>query len=712
MRILTVILIMAMAALTWAQEKETPLLFETFYPEPTVAYAAVSSLKALLVKGLDLPAVKLVEEIVKAVRPDFSVRSGLEIGLREIGLTGDDIDSLFPGPLTIGLFKVEGGKADADNLEWCLVATLSPAAENQAMKIDGVFRRIKNMLAADQMRTREYADYIVTTLFKGPEEVLSYSVFKSYLVVSGSKDELGTAVQRIQEKQAGTFADNELYRRLAGRRARPADVVYYADVLELAAFIGPGIPAEARPYLKYLNLTGLNDVQAIQGTIRLTDTGVSETVDLLFDQIRGIMALFSNPVEPGFDFGLIPETCPMVASINIDALLLWETIGQILKEFQAAAPGSGGELNNLTSGVSEAEMEAGVDLKNDILGNIDASLISFLYPLVVPIQNMPAAPIITANVFDANDTLQNIIHLFKDGFKAELSSKKHGDRTIYYRQYDQMYLAFTFIDERIYASQHPDMLAAWIDGLGSKNRSILDNPKFKAFAGEAGFRNLTFVDIEKYIALFPAVNLNTLIQAMGVSQGSGQILPSLASIGSRLNIYGQKIKYDDNLVSIATVGPVPVQMILPAGLGYLFFVKIPQIPKQREQARIAVSRQRLSTISFNLELYTLEQFGRYPRALGDLYPQYIKTLDVFAAPGSEDVIKFKDEIAQEGMFVLRPITDIHKLKVTDIVVYQKKGIHAEGFHILRRGGAIEFLPADSFDRLQEELEGSSVEIIE
>jgi len=113
-----------------------------------------------------------------------------------------------------------------------------------------------------------------------------------------------------------------------------------------------------------------------------------------------------------------------------------------------------------------------------------------------------------------------------------------------------------------------------------------------------------------------------------------------------------------------------------------------------------------------LELHAIEHGGRYPSKLADLYPRYIKSLGVFAPPGKENTLRFKDEIDEKGMFVYREIKNIDKLKDEDVIIYQKDTVHPDGFFVLLRSGKIGFMPQELYEKTVQSVKGSAVEIIE
>jgi len=64
------------------------------------------------------------------------------------------------------------------------------------------------------------------------------------------------------------------------------------------------------------------------------------------------------------------------------------------------------------------------------------------------------------------------------------------------------------------------------------------------------------------------------------------------------------------------------------------------------------------------------------------------------------------------MFVFKKITNITKVNLEEVIIYQKQGIHPDGFWVLLRNMTTQWRPLNMYDKTVRDFGGGNVEIIE
>ncbi|MFH1706332.1 MAG: hypothetical protein ABIF71_00195 [Planctomycetota bacterium] len=726
-----------------AQEaRETGIPREDLFPDTTFIFYNIASIPSLTEKAAALPVSKLVDEFL-ALNRDFQPGPALDAffgridldqaGLArflpgQMGLTGPALAALFPGEAAIGVYLREPRVYTPDNIEWCAIVRLGPVNDDSMLTLGTLFRRVQGALGAIDTAVQEYADYAVTTFSKSGREVLSWAVVnKTFLVITRTRNEMIKTTDRIRERRSEVLGDNAQFR-TARRDFRPgADTVFFVDTRTCGAILAAILPPKIGAYAVYLKPLGLLNVHALAGSMVLDAAGVEESMTVYMDKQEGLFALLGEG-SLGFDFATVPQRAVTVQYVTFDLLAAGGIVADIVKQYAALIPGAGGWFDQLGAAITEAEIESGIKFRDDIVSNLEGSMVWFTLPVDGPLAaETPYASCLVIKAFEPEVTMQKIVAFINNGLKLKLAEQANGDNMIYYRQFTQPglpYVSFARVGDKLFIGGAPKELAFVLDAV-RQGPPITEDPKFKAFLGDDNVTNFALVDIEKAVnGLAGRFNLKgslTLAQIMtkimkvetdALSAGLPFVkFPDLAAVGARLNILGQKIVNRDGNLIYYWRAPVPVQFLL-GGLAFSAVRLIPVIEERNEQGRVAQSREKLEGIAFNLELYAMEHNGAYPAALADLYPQYIKTLEVFAAPGGESELVNKEEIPTRGIWILRGGMDLNRLEPKEVVIYQRKDVHADGFWVLLRNGAIELRVPGTYDKLVEEITGNKIEIVE
>lgn len=698
---------------------------EDFFPEDTILFYSIPNVSEFTNKMSNLPVVGITNDITKEYL-NLDLEEMRTSYLDKFGITQDNLKVLFPGEMVFGIYKKERGKPGIDNLEWVLILRTGPMTDALMFTIDSIFRQIKSTMSGVEVNSEEYFDYIITVFRKKGNEILNYALTKSYLIVTSTKNELIKTVYRIKKRRQKVFRNNQLYKQIRRDENQPADARFFIDAVGIAELLNLVVPAEI---IMYLRPTGVLELRGIYGRMVFSSQGVKEDFVCLFDSLKGVLSLFEGTDSMSFDFSKIPGAAWSASGFSVDPLEVWDTINEIVKQFEEVFPGASKWLFSTKAVIAEAEAESGVDLQDDIISNIDGNIVFYILPVQSKVMmGSPLLHIFTAKIYERNITERNIVSFFK-GLKLKLSKKRYKEQIIYYRQFEASYFSFVFFEDMIYICDHPDKLIELIDFLGKKRKAITENKKFNVFLKDRNINYFGFLDFEPYfrfiaeeyniqrhfsidkmfrntITLWPEIDRSLIPSFLDDFK-----LPDLAAVGKRLNVYTQKVTFQDNFIIASFQTPVPMQMVFAAtGVGVIKL--IPIIKAGQEKKREEISRENLNTIAVEMEMYALYHNWEYPNSLKDLYPHYIKSLNVFAAPGMEDSIRFKDEIDEKGCFVLRDIKNLHKVMRDKIRIYQKNTAHKNGFFVLMTSGEIIFFPLKQYDELIRSFSENTVEIIE
>lgn len=717
-----------------SQEAPQNVPFEYCFPEQTFFYYEVSDIPKLKSKIASLPVADLVKTLEKTFRR-IDARKNISEQLSSLGINGNDLKHFFKGNAVFGLFPVKAGDADRESLEWCFITDIGTVSKDFDFARENIFRKMQNRIGVSNVTNTKYQDYTITSYFKGEEQIFNYTVFRNYFAASGTKNELVKIVYRMKKKRNGTLVENVLYKLVKPDSEKNRDARFFLDAAGIASHVRNILPEDTGLFLKYLEPTGILQTRALFGTMQLGKTGVEESFVIYFKNPKGFIPLLESKENATFDFKSIPGSAVSARVMHIDPIRLWITFGTLLKEYSAITSGADEWIKKYEAYVRSVEVKSGIDIQKDILSNMNKTFVEFVLPVRSgTIRGQSLAPVYGIEVFDAEALRKNLISLFNNGLKQELSVKEKGDYTIYYRQIDRrLYVAFVFIKDKLFLSLHHRILDLLITNMEQEKKSILDHNAFSELIKDDQVTSVSYVDFSRMLSflgkkydLSKKFTLKRLVAVLiegqkdfftqtGISPASLPLpevtFPGLDIIGKHLGISTQKTSYKNNTLYCRSVFPVPIQLVC-AGAGVIGVQMMPFIQQQHEQSRINLSRKRLQDISFNINLYALEHNGKYPDSLADLYPQYAKTLEIFAAPGKESSLKFKSDISRKGMFVFRKINDIANIKPEKVILYQKNDVHPSGFFVLLKNGIIQWRDSSLFKKTVMEFKESNVEIIE
>jgi len=716
-----------------AQEAVRTVPIECFYPEETLFYYKVSNAPHLIGKMKALPITGLLEKILNELKKaDKSGNITSQINIA--GLTKNNIKYLFKGEAALGLYRKTKGKEGAENLEWCFVTDIGVPSKDLDFARESVFRGIRNKVGVGNITNTKYLDYTITTYFKGAKQFLNYTVFNNYLIVTHTKNELVKTVYRMKKKRNSTLVDNFLFKLVKQDPETPADARFFVDVAGTADCIKNVLPPDVSHFMSYLEPTGLLQIRAAFGLMTLNEKGVDETIRIYFEETKGFISLLETPKKSTFYWQDIPKSAVGVSVFYADPVSLWTVFNTMLKEYPKLLPGTEEYIKDYRAFLRTLQVKSGISIEKDILGNIGKNWAAISLPAAEgSIRGYHLIPIYSVEVFDGESVANALKAVLNKGLNLRLSVKKEGEQRIYYRQFSEMYFAFTVIKDKLYISIHPRMLAYFIRHMKIEKESVLEHQAVKSLADAGPCTAASWVDFKRMLGfigrkygLNKKITIKKLFEAaleeqgktlagMGISPDAipfpNLAFPGLDEIGEALNVYTGRTVFKNNIFTSTYVSPVPIQVVL-AGTGMAVVQMIPILKQQHEKGRVAVSSERLQEISFNLNLYSMEHNGKYPGSLEELYPQYIRSLKIFAAPGKESSLTMKHHISQKGMFVYKSIPDISNVKNEAVIVYQKKDVHSGGFFVLLKNGTVQWRLSNMYKRTVNEFEGSSVEVIE
>jgi len=687
---------------------------DTFFPENTLFYYEFSDVSRTVGKLKELPVMRAVA-LVRNILDEAGLKQRIP-GAAEWQTAGEELAALSAGRAACGVYPVKG--KEGEEIAWSAAAYCGKLTEEKELARESLLRRVQNLLGISTAENADYVDYTITSFFKAKKEVFAYTFFQGWFVAGSGKNEVIKAVYRMKERRKGVLADNMMYKLLL-RNAEEADSRFFMDAAGLGRTAKKALPPEIGRYTAFLSGTGIDRLQAVAGVMRVEKTAVKEIFSAYFDEQKGLIALCENLKKASFPFEKIPSSSFQVGCVNLDPAALWETVLGIIREYPRLVPESKRWVEDVETVLREIEVKSGLNIRRDLLDKLHNTIVSFSFP---PSPGTGKAdvlfPVYGVESFDAGGWIKNLVKLFNEGLSCKLSERTSGGHKIYYRQFPGCYVAFMRMENTVFASLHPDVLARLVTLGTGKGGSILADKEFSRFLGKGEFVSFSYTDIEKFFrylgetyGLKNGFTLKALVERLsGGKLGGGAALvpdislPGCEEMGKWFGRTSSRTTYRNNTLTCTCISPFPVHFAA-GGAAFVASRALPLIKAAHEKKRVAVSRKRLETIAFNLELYAMEHNGSYPESLADLYPVYVKNLDVFAPPGREASLTMKSDIGKKGMFVYRRILNIARLKPTDVIVYQKKGIHPGGFFVLLRSGTIQWAPPAMYERVKRSVEG-------
>lgn len=400
-----------------------------------------------------------------------------------IGLTINEILDLPQGPATFALVAREDAKLPVAGI------LMADAGKNEA-KMDQLLDKLTKLAEKDngKVATEQFKGMKLTIISPpagddaGPKVV--WTKKGSAYTITTDAEILKDLVSHV-DGRTDSIASTEGYQAVAKKLGTASQGMFYLDVAQvfkLASAAGAANGGNAEQIVAQLQLTGLNGLKSIAGTI--TFGGEFDSFSKVFiaapQPVQGLLKIFSMPKVALKPPAWVPATAAGYQSISLDLDNAYKAINELADQF---APGV---LDNLQKQIAGPNGES-LDFQKDIFGPL-GDRITLVGDFKKPITEKSQRTLVGIALEDAKAFQATLAKVFAIT-KATPKKREFQGTTIYdfdlsgLPNADQMQLdgpiSLAVAKDHLFITTEPTILE---QVLRSGGASLADSPEYQAVA--------------------------------------------------------------------------------------------------------------------------------------------------------------------------------------------------------------------------------------
>ncbi len=550
------------------------------------------------------------------------------------------------------------------------------------------------------------------------------------LDVTESKGVVRFSIGHVSDTAAHLDSSPAFKAALTKVHAKPVAVVY-VNGDALMNLIGQSVAQSHRPdaakhWTDLQKALGLNGFKSGIWSVAFIDKNWETRGFIAAPAPRtGLLKMADGPAISDETLKRIPESAVIAGVGRFDLLALFDGVKSGIETVSPK------DIKNFDNGVQMVNGMAGVDVRNDLLATIGDTWTYYVDPAT-----------------GGNGVLGTVVlNKLRDPVKAEASFTKveqsvnqfiaqqmHGEKvTVAFKQktingVNVHYFAIPIItpawaikDGQWIVGLYPQVVVGAAESLGSKDRSILDNPAYVDLIkrlGNVQATSMQFSDLPKLApSSYSSWLLITRYAGMGDLFGIDSplmILPPMQRLQEHLSAAGSVSWTTDEGIFMRSISPFPGSETISAdplsSMGVMqpalmASILLPSLNKARETANRVKCAANLKQIGNGLILYANENKGAAPPDLGTLVVEDL-TAQVFICPSGNTAppdieTQSKPDLltkwinANSDYVYIKPAGPLVNLGADVIVVYEKFEDHDnDGINILYADGHVEFMRAE------------------